>query len=579
MRISNVFFALLATTFGVRGDQPALHKRAAVDDYIATQGPKSLSGILDNIGPSGSKSQGAKAGVVVASPSKVDPDYVYAWIRDSALVFKALVDRYTDGRDPGRLPLILQFVTSQSHFQNLNNPSGAALGAGLGEPKFNIDETAFTGGWGRPQRDGPSLRATTLITLANYYISQGNTSFVTSTLWPMINLDLQYTAQYWNMTGFDLWEEVNSSSFFTTAVQHRALREGIALANRLGNTTNVANWTTQAGNVLCFLQSYWRTNFILSNTGGGRSGLDANSILASIHSFSSNAGCDDKTFQPRSPKALAGHKAVVDSFRGSLYPINSGVAANAAVAVGRYKEDVYYNGNPWYLTTFAAAEQLYLALSTWNAQKSITVTSVSQPFFAQFISGIAAGTYANTTSQYTTLVSAIRTYADGFVDINRRYTPSDGSLAEQFTRQNGTPLSAKDLTWSYASALTAFDRRAAVLPAAWPAANLTVPATCSGSGGSTSSVTFIVNATTVFGENIFLAGSVNELGNWDTNNALSMTNPNYPLWQVTVSVPASTQIQYKYIRKNNGAVTWESDPNRSFTSPASGSTTRNDVWK
>lgn len=53
---------------------------------------------------------------------------------------------------------------------------------------------------------------------------------------------------------FDLWEEVNSSSFFTTAVQHRALREGIALANKIGQTSVVAGYTTQAANLLCFQQ-------------------------------------------------------------------------------------------------------------------------------------------------------------------------------------------------------------------------------------------------------------------------------------------------------------------------------------
>lgn len=44
--------------------------------------------MLDNIGTSGSKSQGAKAGVIIASPSKVDPDYLYTWTRDAGLVSK-----------------------------------------------------------------------------------------------------------------------------------------------------------------------------------------------------------------------------------------------------------------------------------------------------------------------------------------------------------------------------------------------------------------------------------------------------------------------------------------------------------
>jgi len=53
---------------------------------------------------------------------------------------------------------------------------------------------------------------------------------------------------------FDLWEEVFSSSFFTTAVQHRALREGSKLATAIGETLVVSGYITQAQNVLCFLQ-------------------------------------------------------------------------------------------------------------------------------------------------------------------------------------------------------------------------------------------------------------------------------------------------------------------------------------
>ena len=48
---------------------------------------------------------------------------------------------------------------------------------------------------------------------------------------------------------------------------------------------------------------------------------------------------------------------------------------------------------------------------------------------------------------------------------------------------------------------------------------------------------------------------------------------------VTVNVPACTNIEYKYIRKFNGAVTWESDPNNALTTPGSGSFTVNDSWR
>jgi hypothetical protein len=48
-----------------------------------------------------------------------------------------------------------------------------------------------------------------------------------------------------------------------------------------------------------------------------------------------------------SDRALANHKVVTDSFR-SIYTINSGIVEGSAVAVGRYPEDSYQGGNPWY---------------------------------------------------------------------------------------------------------------------------------------------------------------------------------------------------------------------------------------
>lgn len=102
--------------------------------------------------------------------------------------------------------------------------------------------------------DGPALRAITLMLYADWLIADSNMSFVNSDIWPVLKLDLDYTMNTWNQTGYDLWEEVSSSSFFTTAVQHRALRTGAALASKLGQTSVVSSYSTQADNVLCFLQ-------------------------------------------------------------------------------------------------------------------------------------------------------------------------------------------------------------------------------------------------------------------------------------------------------------------------------------
>jgi len=58
--------------------------------------------------------------------------------------------------------------------------------------------------------------------------------------------------------------------------------------------------------------------------------------------------------------------------------------------------------------------------------------------------------------------------------LQQKYTPSSGALAEQYNRADGTPLSAVDLTWSYAAFLTAYNARANVLPASWGAASVSL---------------------------------------------------------------------------------------------------------
>jgi len=213
------------------------------------------------------------------------------------------------------------------------------------------------------------------------------------------------------------------------------------------------------------------------------------------------AGCDAVTFQPCSDKALANLKVYVDSFRNGVYPINNGISAAEAIALGRYFEDVYFNGNPWYLTTLAVAEQLYRAIHTWDALNSgIEVTTISLPFFKQFLPSLTGPTtIAAGSSDYSTVIDSIKTFADGFVAIVAKYTPTDGGLDEQFAKDTGAPLSAVDLTWSYASALTTFDARANVPVESWGAEGLVVPSVCHTNPGPMSKLTFQVHAETVFG--------------------------------------------------------------------------------
>ncbi|MFC4529217.1 carbohydrate-binding module family 20 domain-containing protein [Sphaerisporangium dianthi] len=93
-------------------------------------------------------------------------------------------------------------------------------------------------------------------------------------------------------------------------------------------------------------------------------------------------------------------------------------------------------------------------------------------------------------------------------------------------------------------------------------------------------VSFNANVTTTWGQNVFVVGDAAELGAWNTANAVALSSAAYPVWRATVSLPANTAVRYKYIKKNpDGSVTWESDPDRSFTTPAAGAATRDDAWR
>lgn len=67
-----------------------------------------------------------------------------------------LVDTFIAG-DTSLQSQIENYISAQADLQTVSNPSGDLYTGGLGEPKFNVDETAFTGAWGRPQRDGPGI--------------------------------------------------------------------------------------------------------------------------------------------------------------------------------------------------------------------------------------------------------------------------------------------------------------------------------------------------------------------------------------------------------------------------------------
>jgi len=94
-----------------------------------------------------------------------------------------------------------------------------------------------------------------------------------------------------------------------------------------------------------------------------------------------------------------------------------------------------------------------------------------------------------------------------------------------------------------------------------------------------SGVSFAVDATTSWGQNIYVTGNRPELGNWNPGSALKLDPAAYPVWKLDVELPEGTSFEYKYIRKDaSGNVTWESGANRTAT-VTSTKTALNDTWR
>ncbi|EST23659.1 carbohydrate-binding module family 20 domain-containing protein [Streptomyces roseochromogenus] len=93
-------------------------------------------------------------------------------------------------------------------------------------------------------------------------------------------------------------------------------------------------------------------------------------------------------------------------------------------------------------------------------------------------------------------------------------------------------------------------------------------------------VTFNENATTDWGTNVYVVGSIPSLGSWNTSDAIPLSSASYPNWSRLVIVPKSTSFDYKYLKKDgSGNVTWESGTNRSYTTGSSSGYTTSDTWK
>ncbi|CAD1809502.1 Glucoamylase GLA1 [Candida parapsilosis] len=448
--------------------------------WLEIQQNTSFHAILQNINNNG---------VIVASPSKHDPNYYYQWIRDSAITVRTLISYLEDHFDNDNAKtshlhnhvanLIELYILNNYRLQRTPNKSGKFTTlAGLAEPKFNVDMTAFNEPWGRPQRDGPGLRAMTIIQYIDYLNrteSQVNHPELQNLKYiytEIIIPDLQYICRYWNNSGFDLWEEVDSIHFFTSMVQLKALQMGVKWSRYFKDNEE---FTTQLLDSFYTLKQHIESDFGFASLGfdhviespqllesGERSGLDIATILAVIYAHEN----DDKEQQSEDPQSNTVpfnvfNPHVLNSISGLIidmrqrYPINKN---RFGVALGRYPEDVYdgigtSEGNPWFISTSTASEFIYQFIYNLQSQKSNWVIDNSNRQFFQPLINITGTEYTlvYNSSDFNFLIEKLTAYADSFLDVVRTHTDSQGRMSEQFNKNTGFMQGAKELTWSYSA--------------------------------------------------------------------------------------------------------------------------------
>lgn len=289
-------------------------------------------------------------GGVVASPD-VAMGYNYHWMRDAALSMRTLQLLAPSVLEVnGTMSSYVQWVL---RVQAEADPNGIDVRT---EPKFDLPYgSVYTGGWCRPQTDGPGLRATTLIIYAQALIEANDLAYVQRYLYTgsqsvfnggAIKYDLDWLAigtngvPGWAQNGCDLWEEVQSDDFFWNRMTfRRALYMGAAFAYQMRDYSSYELYMNAANACNATIEAHWNGQYVYESTNRP---VDSAVILAF------NNGCmDDGFFCPDSYYAAATLDYLENVFY-QAFPINQKDSSQnnlPGVMLGRYPGDTFEGGN------------------------------------------------------------------------------------------------------------------------------------------------------------------------------------------------------------------------------------------
>ena len=394
-------------------------------------------------------------GAVVASPVPAsydpDPDYFFHWYRDSAIVIDALRLLHADGQMAGgasrlfgefvrfsaalagldgrrladtsgewRPRIAADFVQFLRPDAELRRVHGDAV---AGETRVNADGTLDISNWGRPQNDGPALRA---LAVLRWRRAATLDSALEATCDGLLREDLRFAREHWREPCYDIWEEERGLHYYTLCVSAQALAEGADWLEARGERSQAQSCRAGSQAIRDRLDDYWladrgyyRSRVLESGEPSAKE-LDIAVVLAALQ-----ASDESPTHSVSDPRIHA-TLGVLDSVFEADYPINHGRPAARGPALGRYRADRYYSGGAYYFSTLAAAELCFRAAGGGGRD-------------------------------------ALLARGDRYLETVRAFTPESGDMSEQFDQRTGEQTSAKHLAWSYAAFISCAAARRAAL--------------------------------------------------------------------------------------------------------------------
>ncbi|MBY6243828.1 glycoside hydrolase family 15 protein [Methylosinus sp. Sm6] len=427
-----------------------------------------------------------RRGSVVASPTvgaAARPDYFFHWLRDSAVVVEALAIAIERGfTDRERLRDLGDFVDFSLEIGRLDGPARlAAEGPGettdaelarylrseteletvvgdrvLAEARVNPDATLDILKWARPQVDGPALRALALMRRRPLF-EQNRPEAARA----LLRGDIAFLLDRFDEPSYDVWEYRFGHHYNARLLCLAALERAAAQDAGLG--LDAARCDEAARRLRRDLDHHWNVEdgFYLSAIKGTetRSDADLDSAVVLAVAQAGRAGARHSALDPRAQATLAR----LEQLFAREFPINSGLAPEAAPLPGRFRGDGYYGGGVFLFVAFAAAEIYYRLAGHIRAEGTCRADADNRLFLERCgLDALAAqgpDVFLPQGEERRDIAARLRDRGDSILRRLAELLPDTGEMPEQLDKTTGAPASARNLAWSYAAHIFAVAAR------------------------------------------------------------------------------------------------------------------------